>query len=182
MRRLMVASLIAALAVPGVAVTPAQAQFKPGDAKQMCKSAVRQRGADDTTGVDVDAMGGSKYNVTGYAQRRNSRAWFTCRVNNGNIRYVNIGQWQAGGGSGGDGAKTAAAVIGTALVIGAIAAAASSDKRSSDYDRYDEYRYGQRPDYDQYNPAPGVVCYKWQHTCYRDGSYAAGWTSREFGY
>jgi hypothetical protein len=102
-------------------------------------------------------------------------------VNNGGIRYVNIDNWQSGGGSGGNGAGTAAAVIGTALVLGAIAAAASSDKRQSDYDRYDEYRYGQRPDYDQYSPQPGIVCYRWQQTCYKNGSYAPGWTSREFG-
>ncbi len=181
MRGLFAAALSAALVVSSLAALPAQAQFNPRDAKQMCKDAVRARGATDTTGVNVDSLGRGKYNVTGYAQRRNASAWFTCRVNNGNVRHVNIDRWQSGGGSGGSGGKTAAAVIGTALVLGAIAAAASSDKRSSEYDRYDEYRYGERPEYDQYSPAPGIVCYRWQQTCYNNGSYAPGWTSREFG-
>ncbi|MGE0668352.1 MAG: hypothetical protein AB7O49_17490 [Sphingomonadales bacterium] len=182
MRRLLTLGLAASLMASSlVAAAPAHAQFSPRDAKQMCKDAVRARGATDTTGVNVDALGRSKYNVTGYAQRHNSSAYFTCRVNRGDVRHVEIDRWQHGGGSGGGG-KTAAAVIGTALVLGAIAAAASSDKRSSDYDRYDEYRYGDRPDYDQYSPAPGIVCYRWQRTCYKNGSYAPGWTSREFGY
>ncbi len=182
MRKVMTAGLAAAVMVSSLtAALPAQAQYSPRDAKQMCKSAVLQRGANDTTGVNVDSLGRSKYNVTGYAQRRGSSAYFTCRVNDGNIRYVDMDRWQSGGGSGGNGAKTAAAVVGTALVLGAIAAAASSDKRSSDYDRYDEYRHGQRPEYDQYSPQPGVLCYRWQQTCYKNGSYAPGWTSREFG-
>ena len=181
MHGLTASCLAAALALTSLTAMPAQAQYSPRDAKQLCKQAVRDRGASDTSGVHVDAIGRSKYNVTGYAQRHNARAYFTCRVNDGSVRRVDIDRWQGGGGSD-NGAKTAAAVVGTALVLGAIAAAASSDKRSSDHDRYDEYRYRDRPDYDQYSPAPGIVCYRWQHTCYKHGNYAPGWTSREFGY
>lgn len=183
MRRMIAASLMVSLAYAGLAATPAEAQYSPRDAKQMCKDAVRGRGAYDTTGVDVDSLGGRKYNVTGTALGRgNSRAYFTCRVNNGDVRRVDMGNWAGGGGGNNNGAKTAAAIVGTAIVIGAIAAAASSDKRSSDYDRYDEYRYGGRPEYDQYSPTPGVVCYRWQRTCYKDGKgYAPNWTAREFG-
>lgn len=180
MRRFLAVGLAASLMVSSLLTAmPAQAQYGPRDAKQMCKQAVRDRGASDTTGVNVDSLGGSKYNVSGYAQRRNASAWFTCRVNNGDVRRVDIDRWQSGGGSGGG--STAVAIVGTAIVLGAIAAAASSDKRSSDYDRYDEYRYGDRPDYDQYSPAPGIICYRWQQTCYKNGGYAPGWTSREFG-
>ena len=183
MRRVIAASLTVSLIFAGMASTPALAQYSPRDARQMCKQAVRDRGAWDTSGVNVDSLGGSKYNVTGYARGRGGDAWFTCRVNNGDVRRVNIDNW-GGGSSGGNnsGATTAAAIVGTAIVIGAIAAAASSDKRHSDYDRYDEYRYGARPDYDQYSPTPGVVCYRWQRTCYKDGKgYAPNWTAREFG-
>ncbi len=186
MRKTVVAGLVASLVWAGIGSAPAQAQYSPRDAKQMCKDAVRGRGAYDTTGVSVDQVGGSKYNVSGTALGRgNSRAYFTCRVNNGGVRYVNIDNWRGGGGGGNDGAK-AAAVVGTALVLGAIVASASSDKHSSDYDHYDEYRYRDRPSYDnrggQYSPAPGVVCYRWQQTCYKDGKgYAPNWTAREFG-
>ncbi len=180
MRRVIAASLTVSLIVAGLASTPALAQYSPRDARQMCKQAVRDRGAYDTTGINVDDLGGSKYNVTGYAQGRGGSTWFTCRVNRGDVRYVNMDNRQGGGGN--DGAKTAAAIVGTAIVLGAIAAAASSDKRSSDYDRYDEYRYGARPSYDQYSPTPGVICYRWQRTCYKDGKgYAPNWTAREFG-
>ena len=186
MRKLIVAGLMASLMSSGLLAAPAQAQYGPRDARQMCKDAVRAKGAYDTSGVNVDQLGGSKYNVTGYAQGRGNRsAYFTCRVNNGGVRYVNMDNWQGGGGGSNSGAK-AAAVVGTALVLGAIVAAASSDKRSSDYDRYDEYRDGRRPSYDdrggQYSPTPGVICYRWQQTCYKDGKgYAPNWTAREFG-
>jgi hypothetical protein len=179
MQRFTATFVAAVMALTSLTALPAQAQYSPRDAKQMCKQAVRDRGAWDTSGVDADALGGGKYNVTGYARWSGGRSsYFTCRVNRGEVRAVNMDN-QQGSGSG-NGARTAAAVIGTALVIGAIAAAASSDKRSSDYDRYDENRYGQRPEYDQYSPAPGIVCYRWQRTCYRNGEYAPGWTSREF--
>ncbi len=183
MRKTIVAGLMASLVMAGMGSAPAHAQYGPRDAKQMCKQAVRDRGAYDTSGVNVDSLGGSKYNVTGYAQRRGGSSWFTCRVNNGDVRRVDIDNWGGGSSGNNSGASTAAAVVGTAIVIGAIAAAASSDKRHSDYDRYDEYRHGTRPNYDQYSPAPGVVCYRWQRTCYKDGKgYAPNWTAREFGY
>src|SRR5690606_1810418 len=57
MRGLFAAALSAALVVSSLAALPAQAQFNPRDAKQMCKDAVRARGATDTTGVNVDALG-----------------------------------------------------------------------------------------------------------------------------
>jgi hypothetical protein len=184
MRKTIIAGLMASLTCTGLMAAPAQAQYSPRDARQMCKDAVRDRGAYDTSGVSVDQIGGSKYNVTGTAFGRGNRStYFTCRVNNGSVRNLDMGNLSGGGNN--SGAK-AAAVVGTALVLGAIVAAASSDKRSSDYDRYDEYRNGRRPSYDdrggQYSPAPGVICYRWQQTCYKDGKgYAPNWTAREFG-
>ncbi|MEN3951364.1 hypothetical protein [Iodidimonas sp. SYSU 1G8] len=184
MNKLMAAAVAASLAMAGV-TTPAQAQYSPRDAREMCKNAVRDRGAYDTSGINVDQIGRDKYNVTGYAQGRGGRAYFTCRVNDGRVRNVDMGNWQGGSSGNNSGAK-AAAVVGAAVVLGAIAAAASSDKRHSEYDRYDEYRYRDRPSYDdrggQYSPTPGVICYRWQRTCYKDGKgYAPNWTAREFG-
>ncbi|MEN3976407.1 hypothetical protein [Emcibacter sp. SYSU 3D8] len=186
MRKLIAAGLALTLASAGLASTPAQAQYGPRDAKQICKDAVRDRGARDTTGVNVDALGGSRYNVTGYAKSRGGKSYFSCRVNNGSIRHVDMGNWQGGNSGSGNNASTAVAVIGGALVLGAIVAAATSDKRHGDYDRYDEYRYRDRPSYNdrggQYSPKRGVTCYRWQRTCYKNGrGYAPNWTAREFG-
>jgi hypothetical protein len=75
MRKSIVAGLMASLVMAGVGSAPAQAQYGPRDAKQMCKQAVRDRGAYDTSGVNVDSLGGSKYNVTGTPAASTSIRW-----------------------------------------------------------------------------------------------------------
>lgn len=91
-----------------------------------------------------------------------------------------------------------AAVIVGAIVAAAAIAAASKDRRHEKHRNYyhrrgdgprhargRSYRGGGRQHAGSYSPARGIVCYYGSRSCYdvtaRDGSFALGWTRREFG-
>jgi Ni/Co efflux regulator RcnB len=181
MYRLISVCLVTAMISAGFTATSAEAQYRPKDAKNMCKDQVRsQYGAHDTSNVSVETRGRDRYLVSGYAKRSGRSAYFRCKVRNGYIRDMEIGRWEGGG----DGGKTAVAV-GAAVILGAAIAAAASDKHSHDHDRYDEYdhHHGDRYDRDdaRYSPAPGITCHRWQRACYKDGAgFSPKWTNREF--
>ncbi len=180
-RRMIIAATSVSLLAASLGAAPAAAQYNPRGAEQICRDQVRNRyGTNGIDGVTSSDRGGGRFVVNGNANRGNDTAYFTCRVQNGYVSNINMGDWtrRKGNDSGG-----AIAAVGAAVLLGAIIAAASSKKKSHEYDTYDnpgynDGNYGRN----SYSPANGVTCYRDQRACFDDRqNYIANWTAHEFG-
>jgi hypothetical protein len=171
----------AALVAAGIPMAPLQAQgWSSRAAESQCRDQLRQRyDVSNTHNVTTSDRGNGRYQVNGDANRNRETASFSCRVENGTVRNLNVGRWTQKSNDGGD----AVAAVGVAIALGAIIAAASSKKKSHEYDQYPDGYQGNNYGNDSYSPARNITCYRQQRACFDNyNNYNAGWTSREFGY